>query len=133
MTNRDIVTAALRMLGVLDANETASFEDASLGLGELNDLMSSLSADGIDLGFPPQDSLQDDWPLSDEIGGQVKSMLALQLSAYYPSAMSPALALRADRARSSLARDAVLENREEATTAIPLGSAYSDYDIETGS
>ena len=39
MTNRELITSALRMLSVLDADQTASTEDAALGLDQLNDLM----------------------------------------------------------------------------------------------
>jgi hypothetical protein len=134
-TNREIVTAALRMLGVLDADETAATEDATLGLEELNDLMASLAADEIDLGFPPQESLADEFPLDEQAAAQIKPLLAIHLHAHYPSSQpSQALLGRAEGSRRQLLRAAVTQNMQEAVTALPLGNAWGGgyYDIDTG-
>lgn len=134
-TNREIVTASLRMLGVLDANESASSEDAMLCLSEMNSLMATLAADGIDLGYPPQDSLADEFPLDDQVQAQIKALLSVMLLPFYPSSNpSPVLAGRAELARTQLTRASVLANMEESTTALPLGSAWcGPYDIDSGS
>jgi hypothetical protein len=122
-TNLQIVTSALRMLAVLDATETPSAEDGALGLEQLNDLMALLAADNIDLGFPAQDSLADDFPLDDTVAAQVKPLLAAKLHAFYPSASPPpSLSGQAALAVSQLRRAAVLENIEEADLRhVPLG------------
>lgn len=122
-TNRQIVTAALRMLTVLDANETASAEDAELGLTEMNDLMSDLSAEGIDLGWVRQDSLNNDFPLDEIVEAAIKPLLAIYLHSYFPSHNLPgSLPGRAEQAKARLTRDAVLENMEESSVAhVPRG------------
>lgn len=133
-TNRQVCTAALRMLGVIDANETASIEDANLALTELNDLMESLAADGIDLGYPPQDDLSDDFPLDGRTEAQIKPILAMVLTPYYPTARPiDALPQRYDAAINQLTRQSILDNMEESRAAIPLGSGFTHaYDFDAG-
>lgn len=125
MTNRELITAAFRMLSVLDADETLSAEDGVLGLAELNNVMTDLAADGIDLGFPPQDNLSDEFPLDNQKAGQIKPILAMHLFTFYPSAkVPPTLPALAERSMSRLLLDAVLENIEEADMSnLPRGEA----------
>lgn len=125
MTNRELITAALRMLSVLDADQTAEIADAVLGLSVMNDMLAEFASAGVDLGFPPQDNVSDEFPLGDAEAAAIKPILAMHLSIYYPSRQpSPALALLAARNESRLTRDAVLANMEEASmTNIPLGES----------
>lgn len=126
MTNRELITAAFRMLTVLDADETTlNPEDGVLGLAELNNLMSGLAAQSIDLGFPPQDSLSDDFPLDDQTAAQIQPILAAHLYTFYPSAnVPPTLPARAEQAMSRLQLNAVLENMQEASMSnLPRGEA----------
>lgn len=111
------------MLTVLDATETPSAEDGALGLEALNDLMALLASDSIDLGYPEQTSLTDDFPLDDATAAQIKPLLAMKMHAYYPSAqMPPSLPGQAQMASAQLRRAAVLENIEESDLRhVPLG------------
>jgi hypothetical protein len=106
-TNREVITTALRMLGVIDGHSAATAEDAALGLTELNDLMEDLSGEGIDLGYPPQDNLSEDFPML----------------VHFPSQQVPdALPIRAANSMKRLQRRAVLGTMEEASlTNMPLG------------
>lgn len=135
MTNRELITSALRMLGVLDADQSASAEDAALGLEQLNDMMLDLAGEGVDLGFPPQDSVSDDFPLDDKEAAAVKPLLAMQLFTYYPSArLPPTLPAKAEANKLRLLRDAVLSNMEEADMSnLPGGEGkYYRGDILNG-
>ncbi len=126
MTNRELITAALRMLTVLDADQTAmNPEDGQLGLDELNTLMATLATQGIDLGFPPQDNLSDDFPLDDQVAAQIKPVLAMHLFTFYPSANVPqTLPASAERSMSRLLLDSVLASMQEASMSnLPLGEA----------
>lgn len=119
------------MLGVLDADETASAEDGALGLEQLNDLFAMLLADNIDLGYTSQNNLADDFPLDDSLAAQVKPILAMKLNGFYPAAVSQSVAGQAAGAMAQLRRNAVLENMVESSlTHIPLGRGGS-YDIFT--
>jgi hypothetical protein len=135
MTNRELITSALRMLGVLDADQSASAEDAALGLEQLNDMMLDLAGEGVDLGFPPQDNVSDDFPLDDTEAAAVKPLLAMQLFTYYPSArLPPTLPATAEANKLRLLRDAVLSNMEEADMSnLPGGEGkYYRGDIING-
>lgn len=125
-TNREVVTDALREIHVLDADETASAEDAGLALREMNRMIALLSGDGIDLGFPTQDNLADDFPLDATAEAQVVPLLALRLLKHFPAGNpSPSLLADAESAKSQLMRSAVLANMEEADMRnIPLGEGY---------
>jgi hypothetical protein len=125
MTNRELITSALRMISVLDADQTASNEDAQLGLAELNATMAYLASMTIDLGYPPQSDISDDFPLSDAEAEQIKPIFAMRLSVYYPSRQSPQwLPVLAGNNESQLLLNAVLANREEASMSnLPRGAA----------
>jgi hypothetical protein len=132
MTNLELITQALRKIGVIDAFRPASAEDAALGLQELNNLMADLEADTVDLGYFTQTSVNDDLPLDDRDSSAILPLLAVSLSGAFPSStISPALAFQADKNRSRLLRDAVLASaQEQSLKNMPLGvTGY--YDITT--
>lgn len=133
-TNREVITDALVELTVLDADQTASTEDASLGLRVMNRMFGLLAADGIDLGYPTQDNLSDDFPLDDTTRSQIHYLLAVALRPSFPSAQpDPTLFALADTAKTQLQRSAVLSNMEESSVLhLPLGERSSwQYDIST--
>lgn len=135
-TNREVVTDALREIGVLDADESASIEDATLALREMNKLMSSLMADGIDLGFPAQSNISDEFPLDEMAEAQIVVLLSTRLTKHFQSSRpSQVLAIDADSARAQLLRMAVLANMEPSSlTHMPLGENSAGlWDISTGS
>lgn len=126
MTNRELITSALRMLNVLDSDQTApSDADAALGLVELNATMSYLASKTIDLGYPPQDNVSDDFPLSDAEAEQIKPIFAMRMSIYYPSRQPPQwLPVLAQNNESQLLLNAVLGNMEEASLSnLPPGES----------
>jgi hypothetical protein len=126
-TNREVITAALRMLTVLDSDQTASAEDAALALAEMNDMIALWLVDGIDMGYPPQDNLSDEFPLDNVAEAQVKPLLAMSLFTHYPSAKFPdSLPVRAAGAMAQLKRSAVLANRQESSVShAPRGERAS--------
>jgi hypothetical protein len=124
-TNRQLINQAMILLGVIDPEQTLQPVDAQLGLEELNNLMTDMVGEGIDLGFPPQDSLNDEFPLDDVVYGQVKPILAIYLKTSYPSAaVTPELSGRASSAKERLRLAAVLSTIQEADMRnLPRGSA----------
>lgn len=133
-SNLDVITAALRMLQVVDSTETPSAEDGAQGLSEMNSVFALLAMEGIDLGYPPQDSLSDEFPMDATVEAQIKPLLALHLHAFYPSAQLPEIVpINAARVMTVLRRDAVIANREESSLLhVPLGEVGGGtYDIST--
>lgn len=126
-TNREVIDAALEMLGVYDPTEASSSEDASVGLRELNRLMASMVADGIDLGWPTQDNVSDEFPLDETNQSMIESVLAMRLYKFFPSAnVPPSLPEEARDAMAKLTRTAVLANMEESSLEhLPRGSGFA--------
>lgn len=124
-TNLQIVTSALRMLTVLDSTETPSAEDGALGLELMNDVFALLAGDGIDLGYPPQDSLSDEFPMDPTVEAQIKPLLALKLHSFFPSIRLPEVVpAMAAQIMNVLRRDSVISKRRQSSLLhMPLGEA----------
>lgn len=76
-TIQDIVTGAMRKLGVIHGSETPSAPDATYALSELNGMMKALEGRQVYVGW--QDlTLIDTFPLEAKHEDGVKAMLAVQ-------------------------------------------------------
>lgn len=135
MNNIDLITDALREIGVVDRHRSPSPEDAKLSLRKLNVLMANLERDGIDLGYFTQTDVNDELPLDDADAAAVMPLFAMFMTINYPSQQVPqTLPTLAAANRQQLLREAVLNNAEEATLEnMPLGEGRcSTYNIQTG-
>lgn len=124
MTNIQFITDALRELGVIDAIQDPTPEDANLCLRVLNVLMMTLRrADNIDLGYFPQTDVNVDLPISDEDASLVLPIFAMALSINFPSSqVPPGLPGWAQTSQSALILESVLLNMQEAKmTNLPMG------------
>ena len=130
-SNLDIITGALRLLGVLEASGTASAEDAALGLGVLNEFLEEWSARGIDVGHWPQTDVDADFPGDATVTHTVKAYLAVSLAPYFEREVRPFVALQAGSGYERLLREAVTGQMVEASMT-HLPAAQSTWDIETG-
>lgn len=81
-TAADIVSSALKMIGVVDAGETPSATDADDGLTKLNDMIQSWAAKSVYTGAPVL-ALTDQFPFEDMHILGVKAMLAEKLAPDY--------------------------------------------------
>lgn len=128
MTNLELITDALRELGVIDAFRQPTSEDAALALRKLNHLMADLENDGCYVGYFSQTSTSDDLPISDNDAASVLPLLAMSLSINFPSAViTPALPYMAENNRNRLLREAVKSNSQEVSLPgiVPLGSGQT--------
>jgi len=123
VNNLDLITDALRELGVLDRYRSPVPEDASLALRKLNALMSNMEGDGIDLGYFPQTDVNDELPLDDDAAAAVLPIFAIALKINFPSAqIPPELSAWAGSNMQRLLRNAVLLNAQEASMSnLPRG------------
>lgn len=123
MNNIDLITDSLRELGVIDAISNPNAEDAALGLRKLNAVMSTLEADGVDLGYFRQSDVNDELPLEDSDADAILPILAMALSINFPAAqIPPTLPSWAESCSRRLTRDAVRQNMEEASLSnLPRG------------
>lgn len=135
MTGNELITPALRLIGVLQETESASAEQAANGLVTLNDMMADLVTDDVDLGYAQQSDPNAEIGINNENRQALKALLALAFCADYDRAPSTAVIAMAQSGRNKLLRAGVYQTRQEATmTHIPMGEAYSgsDTSILTG-
>jgi hypothetical protein len=86
-TGRDIVTGALKLLGVLEAGATPSATDAEESLDELNKMALAWDAMGVHTGWTTI-GLDDAFPLEDRHRSGVEALLAQHLQGSYGSALT---------------------------------------------
>jgi hypothetical protein len=124
MTANELITPALRLIGVLQETESASAEQASTGLVTLNDMMADLASDDVDIGYAPQSDPNADVGINIEARQPLKFMLAALFCADYERPVPPLVATFAVSGRTRLLRQAIYQTRRESTmTHVPLGEA----------
>lgn len=107
ISNTQLISDALGLLGVLQETEVMTAEQGMHGLRALNELMADWEQDGIDLQYYVQSSLAEDTPIPAHAVVAVKYYLAMALAPFYARPVPPEfIAIGADK-YSRLRRDAV--------------------------
>lgn len=130
----EIVTDALRNIGVIAETETPSAEQGSDGVRKLNELMASLAEDGVDVGFAPISDTSDTVviPLGDV--RTIKALLAINMAPIYGAEIPEVVASIATSGYSRMLRNALLLAQHPVdlcTVSSGTGSSY-EYDVERG-
>lgn len=81
--NIDVITYAFQRLGVVREGSAPSASQGITALVILNDYLANQDADGMRLGWYPQQNLADVAPLRDSDIGPVKLLLCRQLATHY--------------------------------------------------
>jgi hypothetical protein len=113
MTNSDLITGALRLLGVLNEVQVASAEQGTQGLEVLNQIMADWEADGVDLQYYEQVDLTAQTPVPNHALAGVRHFLAFALAPEYGRSVSREMLAAGDKFYSRLTRDAVIQARTE--------------------
>lgn len=100
-TARDVVTGALRELGVIDGIEEAAAEDAAQALAVFNQMLAAWELDGIALGLGTL-TLNSTLALPDSHIEALRANLAARLSASFARNPSPLTVEQASRGYRSL-------------------------------
>ena len=114
ISNRQIISDALAMLGVLAETEVASAEQAQQGLRFLNSLMAEWQELGVMQSYYTQTVLADDCPIPEADEQVVSAALALRLSSMYKGADVSIAAAIANRGYQRLLRTALNDSMTEA-------------------
>ncbi len=130
----EIVTDALRYIGVISETETPSAEQGADGVRKLNELMASLEEDGRDFGYAQIADTADTvvCPLGEV--RTIKALLAVNMSPIYGAAIPEVVANVAGTGYQRMLRNALLLAQmpaELATASHGAGAQYT-YDIERG-
>lgn len=119
----DIITDALKDIGVVGQTATPSAEQGSHAVGKLNDLMASMLEDGIDLGWVEIDSTTDTVVIPVGHVSTIKALLSVALSSVYGAEVPPAVAGKASNGYSRLLGQAFsLEISRSQSDTLPAGN-----------
>jgi hypothetical protein len=133
-TVNEIIEASLRLLNVIDEEETPSAEQGIKTLHILNDLMADMRSDGIDLGWYPiaDADITADAPLAKEDIRAVKLCLAIEAAPHFGVEPLQTLKDRYEEAYAKLAKRAI-KTVEADLSGLPLAEAEPyTADIENG-
>ena len=130
----EIVTDALRNIGVISEIDSASAEQGSDGVRKLNELMASLAEDGIDLGWAPIDDTGDTVVFPAGEVRSIKALLAVNMAPIYGADVPAAVASIAGSGYSRMLRNALILSQNAVslcTVSKGTGTDY-EYDIVRG-
>jgi len=132
-TNIDVITGALRDLGVISEIQTPSAEQGSHALSELNDMMMEWEEDSLKMGWFEQTLTSDTCPIPAAFKSGVQASLAARLAPNYGATVSAELAAKIISGMQTIHR-ALIKAPIADLTNRPQGSAgYGwGYDITRG-
>lgn len=134
ITNVALIEGALRDLNVVGETQAASPEQGAIGLEKLNQLMTSLAAEDIQLGYFPQTvtALTNACPIPAWAERGVRSWLSLALVSTYPTGtVSPLLADDERNGVAIIRRICTLQKLRPLDYSL-LGAGQGRFDITTG-
>ena len=127
MTVDDLITQALREVGVIRHSQTPTAAQQSRSLTKLNQFMADLFADGVDIGYFSVSSATEDLPVDDEDEYAIRMNFALAVGNEFAAPISEWLFREAKRTKARLERN-VVDPGEADMCHVPGGSG-SRYDI----
>lgn len=134
MTNLDLISDAMRKVGMLAEGDVPSAEQGQIGLRLLNQLLAAWGEDG--LTFPSwftQTSLSAVVPLPDWSERAVTAALAIEIAGEYERPVGDALAVIAANSVDSLRRKRFNQALQPSDLHMPVAEAgYYGYDITQG-
>lgn len=120
-----IVNRALRLLGMLDANESPEAVDTQTAIEALNALMVRWEADGVSLGWSAVASGSDTLPAPPEAEMPIAYNLAVVLRPEYGVALAPDVIALARDGLSRLLADGHALDYSRLTLDLPDGNAQA--------
>ena len=105
-TNLETIESALRRIGVLDIEESATARQGVIGLRLLNQMLTRWEASNIPLGFTAQTHLSASIPVPDEAQAAVENNLAIECGPDFGVTPPQAVIILADSGLAALMRDA---------------------------
>jgi hypothetical protein len=133
VTNAKLIEGALRDISVLGETDTASAEQGAIGLERLNQLMASLAAEDIEIGYFAQttSALTDACPIPAWAERGIRSRLARELLTAYPGGSLSEAMLDDEQNGFSTIRRICVQQRLRPLDYSALGAGSGRYDITT--
>ncbi len=128
-----VIESSLRLLNVIDEEETPSAEQGNKTLHILNDMLADALGDGIDLGWRPiaDADIGVDAPLAAKDVRGVKLWLAIEAAPHFGVEPLPTLKALGDDAYAKIAKRAI-KFTESDVSGLPTAEA-SDWTVQTAS
>ncbi|GAA0260600.1 packaged DNA stabilization gp4 family protein [Rhodanobacter caeni] len=132
-TVSDITRRALRLINVLDPNESPEAEDSDTAIMALNGMCRRWEANGMAMGWSDVSNPSDTMPSPPEADDAIAYNLALRLAPEYQQQPNGAVVAFAAEGLRELMRDRLVEMPLTQTTDAPVGFGRGRYDIRTDS
>jgi hypothetical protein len=124
-TALEVITGALKALGIKPAESSIEAVEAADGLEALNDMMNEWDVDGITIGYETVEDVSDEIYVDDGALGAIKANLAVYIAPEYSRIVTNELALRARNGKRALRRSLPIAGSEFPDT-LPVGSGNED-------
>lgn len=118
-----IINRALRILGVLDANESPEAVDTQTAIEALNALMVRWEADGVSVGWSPVAAGSDTLPAPPEAEAAIAYNLAVTLRPEYGKQLAPDVIAMAQNGFARLYADVYSVDYSRMDLELPASSA----------
>jgi hypothetical protein len=119
MKVENLVARSLRLIQVIDPQQSVKATDMSTAMDALNGMMARIEADGTALGWSPISSPSDDLPLPDEAIQAIAANLAIVLSPEYGVTPMPTVQAMALVGMENLMRDVAVSTPIQPILAVP--------------
>lgn len=129
-TASDIVSGALKLLGVRAAESPIEDNEAQDGLVALNDMMAEWQIRNLCIGFEEVTDINDEIYVDAGTEGAIKANLAVWMAPEYNRPVSFDLQRRADRGITSI-YGAVIDFSTEFPDSLPIGSGNESSNYQT--
>ncbi len=128
----NLISRSLRLLQVINANETPKAKDYETGIETLNSMVSRWEANGIPLGWSPVSAPDDTVPAPDSAHDAIAYHLALRLRPEYGASVDPDVFQTAQSLMADVLRDVYTSQDNSQATNAPTGGRWNIYTDSPG-
>lgn len=122
MKVENLIARSLRLIQVIDPQQSVKATDMATGIDALNGMMARIEADGTALGWSPVANPSDDLPLADEMTQAIAYNLAVNLASEYGVTPLPAVQGMAVTGMADLLRDVAVATPIQPILSVPTPS-----------
>jgi hypothetical protein len=123
MTNQDLITDALRLVGVLSSVMEANAEDSALAMTVIGEMVDEWNEDGVYVNWSGTATLTDDSTLSGQELSAVKHHLGIRLCPYFGREPPQTLIALAGSIYNRLQRNQMVRNLTEVRVPMPAAES----------
>ena len=125
MKVQNLVARSLRLIQVIDPQQSVKATDMETAIDALNGMMARIEADGTALGWSPVANPSDDLPLADEMTQAIAYNLAITLAPEYGVTPLPTVVGMALTGMEALLRDVAVATPIQPILSVPTPSYKS--------